>query len=190
MSQRPSHHQRDYSHRPGDRERDSNNPAAQHGRARDKSPGDRQAGFDQRGGYNETAGPGDNRSSLYGNSGQPDYGARRSNNSPYGTQSGNEFPRERSAGGHRGKTPRGYTRSDERIREELCERLTEDDHIDPSEVNVSVRDGVVTLDGSVEQRWIKHNIEDMAEACPGVKDIVNNLRVTPGGRASQDDSGT
>ena len=178
MSERP-HPPHDPANNSRDQDTDSNNPHAQ--RRRDESSRDPQAAYNQRGGYNETAGPGDNRSSLYGNSGAQDYGARRNYDSPYGTQSGNEFPRRRD-GGHRGKTPRGYTRSDERIREELCERLTEDDHIDPSEVNVSVREGVVTLDGTVEQRWVKHSIEDMAEACAGVRDIVNNLRVQRGGR--------
>jgi len=128
-------------------------------------------GYGQRGGYNETAGPDDARSSLYG-SGQPpqersDFGA------PHGSESGYEFAR-----GHRGKAPRDYVRSDARIREELCERLTEDDAIDPSDVSVAVEDGVVTLSGTVEHRWIKHSIEDMAEALGGVKDIVNQLRVS------------
>lgn len=79
--------------------------------------------------------------------------------------------------GHRGKGPKGYVRTDERIREDLSEELAEDDAIDPSNVSIEVSDGVVTLSGSVEQRWIKHRIEDIAEDCRGVKDVVNNLRV-------------
>ena len=58
MSERPSQ-----PHGRGDR--DSNNPHAQ--RRPDEPPRDPQEGYNQRGGYNETAGPGDNRSSLYGN---------------------------------------------------------------------------------------------------------------------------
>ena len=49
--------------------------------------------------------------------------------------------------------------------------------------------GVVTLEGTVEQRWIKHSVEDMAEACSGVKDIVNHLRVARAGEAARDRSG-
>ena len=132
------------------------------------------AGYGQRGGYNETAGPDDARSSLYG-SGQPPQ--ERSNfGAAHGSESGYEFTR-----GHRGKPPRDYVRSDARIREELCERLTEDDAIDPSDVSVTVENGVVTLSGTVEHRWIKHSIEDMAEALGGVKDIVNQLRVSRSG---------
>jgi hypothetical protein len=134
------------------------------------------SGYGQRGGYNETAGPDDTRSSLYG-SGQPP-GERGNFGGAHGSESGYEFAR-----GHRGKSPRDYTRSDARIREELCERLTEDDAIDPSDVSVAVDDGVVTLTGTVEHRWVKHSIEDMAEALGGVKDIVNQLRVSRSGGA-------
>lgn len=81
------------------------------------------------------------------------------------------------SGGHRGKGPKGYTRSDERILEDLSERLAEDDEIDPSDVSIEVRDGVVTLSGSVGHRWMRHRIEDMADACRGVGDVVNQVRV-------------
>ena len=91
----------------------------------------------------------------------------------------------RVAGGHRGKGPKGYVRSDERIREDLSEQLAEDDAVDPGDVSIEVRDGVVTLSGSVEERWVKHRIEDMAEACRGVTDVINHLRIVhvpaPGG---------
>jgi len=138
----------------------------------------------QRSGYNETAGPNDNRSSLYGHPGRGDYMSRHSFGGAAGTQSGYEFPH-----GHRGKGPRNYVRSDERIREDLCERLLEDEHIDPSDIEVAVENGVVTLNGTVEERWVKHSVEDMAEACSGVNDIVNHLRVVPGGRAPREASG-
>ena len=37
-----------------------------------------------------------------------------------------------------GQPPKGYTRSDERIREDVCERLTHED-VDAGNVEVSVR---------------------------------------------------
>ena len=132
----------------------------------------------QRSGYYETAGPDDNRASLYGRPERNDDPARSDFGGAAGTQSGYESPH-----GHRGKRPRNHARSDQLIREDLCERLLEDNHIDPSEIEVSVEKGIVTLYGAVEQRWIKHGVEDLAEACCGMKDIVNNLRVVPGGRA-------
>jgi len=81
--------------------------------------------------------------------------------------------------GFRGRGPRNYVRSDERIREDLCEVLTEDDDIDASDISVEVRDGVVFLQGTVEERWVRHQVEDMAEACSGVRDVRNDLQVRP-----------
>lgn len=85
-------------------------------------------------------------------------------------------------GGHpgqsqRGRGPRNYARSDERIREDLSEQLTSHDDIDASDIDITVKDGVVSLAGSVEQRRVKYAIEDMAERCRGVKDVDNRLTV-------------
>ncbi len=80
--------------------------------------------------------------------------------------------------------PKGYQRSDARIREDLCDRLMRARHIDSSEVTVEVANGKVILDGTVPQRGMKHAIEDMADACLGVQDIDNRIRVlapNPGG---------
>jgi len=84
--------------------------------------------------------------------------------------------------GWRGVGPKGYVRSDARITEDICERLTHSDEIDAREVSVRVHDGVVTLEGHVEQRWTKHRIEDIAEGCAGVKDVENRIRVRDAGR--------
>lgn len=82
-------------------------------------------------------------------------------------------------GGYRGLGPKNYARSDERIREDLCERLAEADDIDASDIDVSVRNGVVSLQGEVEDRWMKYRAEDLADNCAGVKDVQNNLHVMP-----------
>ncbi len=73
--------------------------------------------------------------------------------------------------------PKGYTRSDERIKEDISEHLFRAEHIDSSEVTVEVKDGVVTLSGTVPERWMRHEIEDIADDCMGVRDIENNVRV-------------
>ena len=73
--------------------------------------------------------------------------------------------------------PKGYERSDERIREDVSDRLMYRDDIDSSEVSVTVAGGTVTLDGTVPERRMKHAIEDLAEACAGVKDVENRIRV-------------
>jgi hypothetical protein len=82
-----------------------------------------------------------------------------------------------SAGGEfKGRGPRGYRRSDERIREEVCDLLTDDPRIDASDVEVNVENGEVTLSGTVDSRTEKRRAEDLIEVMPGVKDVHNRLR--------------
>ncbi|HEX2115671.1 MAG TPA: BON domain-containing protein [Alphaproteobacteria bacterium] len=81
-------------------------------------------------------------------------------------------------GWHRGRGPRGYTRSDERIREDVSDRLTDDPGVDASEIDIQVSNGEVTLSGTVHSRWQKRRAEDIAEDVSGVKHVQNNLRVT------------
>lgn len=83
-------------------------------------------------------------------------------------------------GQFRGRGPKGYRRSDERIREDVCECLTEDEHIDASNIDVEVKDCEVTLTGSVSSRDEKRRAEDLIDDLPGVRDIHNNLRVVGG----------
>ncbi|WP_162559292.1 BON domain-containing protein [Microvirga sp. 17 mud 1-3] len=78
---------------------------------------------------------------------------------------------------HRGRGPKGYQRSDERIREDVNDRLTDDPHIDASEINVTVSGREVTLDGTVQNRFAKRHAEDIAESVSGVTHVQNNLRV-------------
>lgn len=79
--------------------------------------------------------------------------------------------------GYSGVGPRNYTRSDERITEDLCERLTHDHDIDASDIEVKVANGTATLEGTVSQRWMKHRAEDLADNCSGVRSVDNRLRV-------------
>jgi hypothetical protein len=78
----------------------------------------------------------------------------------------------------RGLGPRGYRRSDERIREEVCEALTDDPGVDGREIEVKVEDEVVTLSGCVPSRDEKRRAEDVALRCRGVHDVLNALRVS------------
>lgn len=73
--------------------------------------------------------------------------------------------------------PRGYTRTDERIRDQICERLTFTSGLDVSEVSVDVDKGKVTLSGTVHERSQKYAIEDMADNTFGVTEVENNIKV-------------
>jgi hypothetical protein len=78
---------------------------------------------------------------------------------------------------HRGRGPRGYTRSDDRIREDVSDWLMEDRYVDASEIDVTVSNGEVTLAGTVDSRDMKRRAEDIAASAMGVKDVHNSLRV-------------
>ena len=84
---------------------------------------------------------------------------------------------DRWSGPYAGRGPKGYRRSDERIHEDVCERLTEHPAIDASDIEVSVTDSDVTLTGRVESRAVKHLTEVMVETVSGVKEVHNQLRV-------------
>lgn len=83
----------------------------------------------------------------------------------------------RGRGGFAGRGPKGYQRSDERIREEVCDRLMADDWIDASDIDVTVEQGEVRLAGTVRDRRAKRRAEDLAEDVMGVRDVMNQVRV-------------
>ncbi|MGN6499292.1 MAG: BON domain-containing protein [Tsuneonella sp.] len=78
---------------------------------------------------------------------------------------------------HRGSGPSNYTRSDERILEDACDKLTDDWAVDARNVQVTVKDGEITLDGTVDNRSAKRRAEDCVDSISGVKHVQNNLRV-------------
>jgi len=82
--------------------------------------------------------------------------------------------------GHYGKGPKGYTRSDERIREDVCDRLSDDDEVDARDITVTVKGAEVILEGTVNDRRSKHRAEDVAESVSGVKEVTNHLRARKG----------
>jgi hypothetical protein len=77
----------------------------------------------------------------------------------------------------RGKGPKGYIRSDERIEEEVCKNLARDKHIDASSIDVGVENGIVKLTGLVHSRQEKFAIEDAVENVSGVKEVKNDIKV-------------
>jgi BON domain-containing protein len=88
------------------------------------------------------------------------------------------FGDERRWGGpHRGRGPKGYTRSDERIREDLCDRLAYDALVDASDIEVAVAGGEVSLAGTVDDRLMRRQAESIAEEVAGVRHVQNDLRV-------------
>jgi len=78
---------------------------------------------------------------------------------------------------HQGRGPRNYVRANERIRDDINDRLTDDPYVDASEIEVNVENGEVSLNGSIENRNQRHRAEIIAEQVSGVTHVQNNLRV-------------
>lgn len=84
---------------------------------------------------------------------------------------------------HSGLGPRNYTRSDSRITEDVCDRLTEHPMVDASDIEVEVSAREVTLTGTVKTRDERRRAEDIVEAVSGVAHVQNNLRVKQQGES-------
>lgn len=103
----------------------------------------------------------------------PGWGAPQMGRTGAATQSRYALP----GAGFRGVGPRNYVRSDERIREDICDELSDDGEVDARDIDIEVRDGTVTLSGTVPERYMKHRAEDIADDSRGVTDVENRLRV-------------
>jgi len=73
--------------------------------------------------------------------------------------------------------PKGYRRSDERVKEDVCDRLYHSLDLDSSDVEVKVQSGEVILTGTVPERSMKYRIESTIEDISGVVDVTNQIRV-------------
>lgn len=97
---------------------------------------------------------------------------------PYGGNYG--WASQVGAQGRMRRGPKGYTRSDERLKEDIAERLMYAWDVEASDVSLEVQNGKVVLEGTVPERRMKHAIEDIVDNCPGVQDIDNRVRVARG----------
>ncbi|HLU77901.1 MAG TPA: BON domain-containing protein [Burkholderiales bacterium] len=110
---------------------------------------------------------------AYGGYGQGEMGR----SSGQGGQSWGNWGQSGQPGRSQRRGPKNYQRSDERLQEEICERLMARWDLDTSEVSVQVSQGEVTLEGVVPERRMRHEIENLVDDCHGVKDIDNRIRV-------------
>ncbi len=73
-------------------------------------------------------------------------------------------------------------RPDERIQDDVSERLAAEPDADAAQIQVNVTDGEVTLAGTVDSAEARARAGDIAESVAGVVSVLNNLRVRqPGG---------
>lgn len=79
---------------------------------------------------------------------------------------------------HSGKGPKNYKRSDERIKDLVCQKLADDPELDASNVEVEVNNSEVTLTGNVNGKFEKYLVEDLVESVSGVSHVDNRIRVS------------
>lgn len=78
---------------------------------------------------------------------------------------------------YRGLGPKNYSRSDDKIKDDVSETLYRSTAVDASDIEVFVDEGTVTLRGTVNSRDQKKMAEYSIEHLAGVKDVYNELRV-------------
>lgn len=76
-----------------------------------------------------------------------------------------------------GKGPQGYVRKSERVFEDVCQAFTRSSRLDASFIEVEVIGDEVHLEGFVDSRASKWLAEDLAAEIPGVKHVINRLRI-------------
>jgi osmotically-inducible protein OsmY len=72
----------------------------------------------------------------------------------------------------------GALRDDTAIAGDVSRRLGEHGSLDAKDVSVRVRRGQVTLEGRVADEPARHVAELIADAVPGVREVVNRLDTT------------
>jgi hypothetical protein len=81
-----------------------------------------------------------------------------------------------------GRGPQGWRRSDARLHDDVCERLTEDRLLDARGVEVESAGGVVTLRGEVPGPADTTLAEIIVRQVRGVTEVRNELTVRPPAR--------
>ena len=78
--------------------------------------------------------------------------------------------------GYRGHGPRRAQPQDEDLLDTLCERLSGDPDIDASEIDVTVREGIVALSGTVPSRQTRRDAEAIAESLRGASTACCSMK--------------
>jgi hypothetical protein len=131
---------------------------------------DQYGGRDQFGGYGGEQNGSRSFGGMYGGDQSRSYGGYGG----YGDQGSRQT--------FRGKGPKNFTRSDERLRELVSEALSDDNEIDASEIEVEVKNGEVILKGTVDDRHTKRLAEECVVRVSGVHDVQNQIRIQGGNK--------
>ena len=150
--------------------------------------GSQYGGQSGRGSYGSMGSPTSSRRG-YSSFGEPNFhGGRDERDEETWNRSGSEWSgmsqgfgrseqRSMSSGSSRtNRGPKNYKRSDERIKEDVCDRLSQSD-LNCEDVEINVKNGEVTLTGTTDSGHERREIERVAETIPGVQDVTNQIRI-------------
>jgi osmotically-inducible protein OsmY len=82
-----------------------------------------------------------------------------------------------STGSIKGRISEGANVSDEQMREDICDRLMQMGPVDCTQIDVSVNNGVVQLEGSLPTEDFKQRVLDVVSTVAGTDQIESRLRV-------------
>jgi hypothetical protein len=176
---------------------EGNDPGYGRGYGRDFGGGGRNQGFDGSWGqgYGGSVAPSDYREGFGGEA----YGggmAASDYETSNGGRGGNFGPDDRSwidvcaddecegRPHHAGRGPKNWSRSDQALYEEVCERLLRDPLIDARGVTVDVADGVVAVHGHAAAPADPALIERLVREVPGVRGAAFDLAIRPRGASA------
>jgi osmotically-inducible protein OsmY len=77
-----------------------------------------------------------------------------------------------------GRVGEGDNGTDERIREDICDRLMQLGPVDCTAVDVSVAAGVVTLGGTLPTADFRQRVLDVVTSIAGVQSVNDKLKVS------------
>lgn len=80
-------------------------------------------------------------------------------------------------GSYYGRGPKNWKLSDEKIKEKVSEILLHSHDVDPSEMEIEVDQGVVTLKGSIASVGMRRVAEDLVLSIPFVEDVFTQLKI-------------
>lgn len=85
--------------------------------------------------------------------------------------------RQRAGQPHTRRGPKNYSRSDEMVLGDVCERMALNPDLDASDLTVDIAEGVIRLGGTVTDRRQKRLAEEIADHVYGVRDVENHVRI-------------
>ncbi len=91
--------------------------------------------------------------------------------------SGTNWNRNLGRSGFYGLGLTGWRLSDEKLKERISEVLLHSLEVDPSGLEIEVKDGVAYLRGEIESYGMKRVATDLVGSIPGVEDVFSEIRV-------------